>query len=165
MDMISTLDLYSGGPGSGCNPEKGSCGRKPGKSSERSTRAKSTHIPATRAVHKAALANQSKLANHIEGQEIVDNKPFDVVYKDTGIEVKTLLQQKNDKLTMHPSSLARKLREAKKAGMKKVFTVAFDMRPGKNDVYVKEGLGSFRLTTMTKVKDMNELKGIITGRK
>lgn len=161
MNLASTIELHSGGPGSGCNPEKGQCGRKPG--NERSTRAKTTHIPATRAVHKAAKANQGKLATHIAGTEIADNAPFDVVYKDVGIEVKTLIQQKNDKLTMHPSSLARKMKEAKRAGLKKVYTVAFDKRPGKNGIYIREGLGSFRLGKMTQVKNMNELRDIIQG--
>lgn len=160
MNLVSTLDLYGGGPGSGCHGDN--CGRKPKGTSDRAHRAKSTHIPATRKVHKAALANQTRLAKHIEGQEIADNKPFDVVYKDIGIEVKTLINQTNSKLTMHPSSLARKLREAKQTKLRKVFTVAFDKRPGKNDIYVREGLGSFRLGAMIKVKDMDELKRIIT---
>jgi hypothetical protein len=29
MNLSSTLVLYAGGPGSGCNPEKGKCGRPP----------------------------------------------------------------------------------------------------------------------------------------
>lgn len=161
MRLETALDLYAGGPGSGCNPEKGVCGRKPGKG-DKSTRAKSTYVPMTKATHKEAMASQSKLAKTIKGQEISDNKPFDVVWKKTGIEVKTLVSQKNDKITMHPSSLAKKMKEARASGLKQVFTVAFDKRPGKNGIYVREGLGSFRLGTMTKVKDMNELKAIIT---
>src|SRR5262245_7615240 len=107
MNLASVLELRSGGPGSGCNPEKGACGRKPGNA--RSERAKTTHVPSTKAVRKVATASQTELAGHIKGQEIADNKPFDVVYKDVGIEVKTLVNQKNDKITMHPSSLARKM--------------------------------------------------------
>lgn len=30
MRMAATLSLFAGGPGSGCNPEAGQCGRKPG---------------------------------------------------------------------------------------------------------------------------------------
>jgi len=30
MNLAATIELYSGGPGSGCNPEVGVCGRKPG---------------------------------------------------------------------------------------------------------------------------------------
>lgn len=41
MNQSSTIELYAGGPGSGCNPAAGTCGRKSGDRSWTSSDAKS----------------------------------------------------------------------------------------------------------------------------
>lgn len=166
MILQSVLDLlYGGGAGSGCHGDR--CGRPKGNvaDEDRSERAKATYIPSTRAKQKLALANQDKFASQVGGTVIPDNKPFDVIVGKVGVEIKTLVDQKNDKLTMHPSSLAKKLKDAKAKGLVSTFTVAFDSRPGKGgQLYVREGLGSFRLGAMTPVKDFKELKRFIRSK-
>ena len=104
------------------------------------------------------------------------------------VEVKTLMNQKNDKLTMHSSSdslkdesLQKKKRFAAMHPEAKIYTVAFDNRPvrgdaspeyvklakkGKagyfsgNEIYVREGIASYRLHNMNRVTE-NNLKDIL----
>jgi len=45
--------------------------------------------------------------------------------------------------------------------MKKVYTVAVDVRNGKEDIYYQKGVGSFRLGTMIPVKSFSDLKKVI----
>jgi hypothetical protein len=77
--------------------------------------------------------------------------------------VKTLLPgAKYDKITMHPSSLRIKRDYMGKNPKIAVHTVAIDAR-GRSDVhYHREGLGSFRLHTMTRVSK-RELHGRVRG--
>jgi hypothetical protein len=69
------------------------------------------------------------------------------------IEVKTILPgAKNDKITMHKSSLGRKdkmLRQKENRDARS-HTVAVDTRGDHPVYYHREGLGSFRLAHMTK---------------
>ena len=98
----------------------------------------------------------------INGLATMDNSPFDVIVRGKfGIEVKTLVDQTNDKITMHPESLARKVASAKKLGLTSTFTVAVDVRTGTPQIYYKSGLGSFRLSTMTALKSISQLRQVI----
>ena len=141
------------------------------KLSERSERALATYKPCTRDVQVIALANEKRLVHMIPGaKSIGGKKPFDVWVtparrkKPTDvIEVKTIVRGKNNKITMHKDSLARKNEEIKGLGNPKVHTVVFDERTGK--YYYREGLGSFRLTQMTEVNTLEELEYLITKKK
>lgn len=146
--------------GSGCNPAKGHCGRPKTKDEDRANRAKTSHKPSFRYKTERTARNEAKLAKTLGAKQVGGQAPFDVVHMRyrMGIEVKTLVEARNDKLTIHPASLARKLKEAKQEGIKTTVVVAFDDRPGKGQIYYKIGLGSFRLTSMTKVKNLNDLK-------
>lgn len=153
MKLLATLAIYAGGQGSGCNPHKGRCGRP----SSRATRAKTSHVPATAEKQRKAEANEGVLAQKINGKTTGDNKPFDVMTvirgKKIGIEVKTIEEGKNDKITMHPASKVRKERAGRK--LDGIYTVVFDNRNGKNDIYMKQGVGSFRLGSMQKVPSID----------
>jgi hypothetical protein len=144
--------------------------------------AKLTHKPSTAQVRAVAIRNEVDLRDNLRIAGIKDvyqegdNAPFDVWVgadpekwysgaskkKPTHvIEVKTIVRGKNNKITMHTESLARKKKEARKFGKKntQVHTVVFDERNGK--YYYKEGVGSFRLNSMKEVTidDLQEIFG------
>ena len=89
-------------------------------------------------------------------QQSSNNKPFDVFGKDGkgkshAIEVKSLLLQHNDKITMKQDAINRKTQWAKQ-NKSQMHTVAVDLRGNKPVVYHRAGVGSFRLGNMTKVE-------------
>ncbi len=99
--------------------------------------------------------------------ETSDNKAFDVENKKYGIEVKTLVTQKNEKITMNKYAQSLKAARQKEAKLK-AFTVVIDKRPkglgsstGETRIFVKQGFGSFRVGSMTEVKSMGAIKGFM----
>lgn len=122
-------------------------------------RATITHVPMTRQVRQEAEKEAQGLAKLLKGQHTQDNEPMDIIVGRNGIEVKTLIQQKNDKITMHPDSLRRKLTFVKKNKLKG-HTVAIDMRTGQRQLYYQPGFGSFRIGSMQPVTQA-ELKKLI----
>jgi hypothetical protein len=108
--------------------------------------------------------------NAVGGVSSPNNKPFDVMTRDGkhAIEVKTLVDQKNDKITMSSRALGRKNAYAYKFGVSP-HTVVLDMRGSKDGqpvaVYHKSGVGSFRIGSMTPVKGgLAGLKGLCCTR-
>jgi len=118
------------------------------KLSTRADRAKASHVTSTQAVQRQAEDNEPKVAAATKGKQSGDNDPFDVIAGENAVEVKTIVRGKNDKITMHPPSLEKKMAFAGAAGLR-THTVVFDDRVGK--VYYKEGVGSFRLSSMQEV--------------
>lgn len=165
MNLAVTLDVINaGGPGSGCNPDAGKCGRPDGSggkygtdTTERRERAREAYNGVDK--EKWAIAHQSELslAAAIGGERVANNAPFDVVKGKTAFEVKTIVGGKNDKITMHPDSRRRKLREVRRKGYKQVFTVVIDARKTPPRVYMAKGLGSFRLRNMQQMGSLREL--------
>lgn len=88
---------------------------------------------------------------------VPNNQPFDVVVGRAAIEVKVFVDQKNDKITMHPESLARKVSAARKLKVQ-AHTVVFDTRSGKPTIYYRKGVGSFRVGSLEKVESLKELR-------
>lgn len=158
MNLLETIEILAGGPGSGCNPRITKCGRKEtGIDKEKQKRAKSTHKPVTKRDIKFSATVTTKVSKLLGGQTFTAHTPFDVIVGDIGIEVKTFTKNTNDKVTMHKASLKRKLKEARKLKLKATFTVLFDARGGSNKLYIKKGLGSFRLKNMSET-DWSRLK-------
>ncbi|CAK0774019.1 hypothetical protein CCP3SC15_4920001 [Gammaproteobacteria bacterium] len=124
----------------------------------RQERAKLHHKPATLEKQRIAEAQEPKVAKAVSGTQTDDNDPVDVIKSGHGIEVKSIVEGKNPKITMHPESLARKKKFARK-NKAKLHTVVIDMREGKPVVYYRKGVGSFRLTSMEKLVSFAELKG------
>ena len=124
-------------------------------------KAKESHLPVTKEIRKVATLNEEKLATTLKNaKQLPDNEPFDVIVGSQEnpkhlIEVKTIVRGKNDKITMHKDSLARKLAEAGKHPDAKTHTVVFDERTGK--FYYNEGLGSFRLKNMKSYDSLNDV--------
>jgi len=139
---------------------RGTSRRESQGSRARSERAKRTHKPSTKEKQRRGEAEQARLAKVIGGRDEGDNKPFDVIVGRHGIEVKTVMDNNNDKITVHPSSRRRKEAEAKRRGLK-MHTVAIDVRGGRRKYYYREGVGAFRLRSMRKVT-VAELKKLLS---
>ena len=137
-------------------PDKKPAAEKP-KVNPRADRARTSYNPATVEKQRTAESNELMLAKGVNGKRTTDNEAFDVICGRSAVEVKTIIGGKNDKITMHPESLKRKLDMAKKEKMRP-YTVVFDAR--KDIVYYKQGLGSFRLANM-KVTTVDKLREIL----
>lgn len=145
--------LREGGEGSGYFGHAGRPGEVGGSGeggggalSPRAERARATYKVASAAVQRQAEHNEPRLASAIGGKQEGDNSPFDVTVGSRHVvEVKTIVRGNNDKITMHPESLARKEAYVRASGAK-AHTVVFDDRSGR--IYYKAGIGSFRLSAM-----------------
>jgi phage gp29-like protein len=128
-------------------------------SEARAERARASHIGVTK--EKWAIANreEKKVAAAVGGKHVGDNEPFDVHAGKTAVEVKTIVEGRNPKITMHPESLARKQAFLKERGMNGA-TVAVDARRSPPTYYYAQGVGSFRLSAMRQVK-LAELSRLI----
>ncbi len=135
---------------------------------ERSERAKRSHKPSTKAKQRRGYAEQAFIAKITGGKDTLKaSHPFDVLYGNAkegkkkggiGVEVKTVLDNKNDKITMHPPSRRRKEAYAKKHGME-THTVMVDARGTNKKYYYKAGVGAYRMSAMERVT-LKELKGM-----
>ena len=98
-----------------------------------------------------AEKSEAKLAKALGVPRTKDNSAFDLRSDEVGVEVKTMVDGKNDKITMSKAALGRKVAEAQAEGLK-TFTVVADMRRGKSAIYyVSDKLGSIRLGSMRPV--------------
>jgi len=140
------------------NRKKGYSARgKPIVSAKAKRAMESAHNVATKQHQDLAEANEDVINKHLKGSiKSKNNSPFDIIHtvngKKHGIEVKALLTQKNDKITQKGDAIARKQAYAKTNKIKGMHTVAVDYRNGTPVVYHKEGVGSFRIGSMTPVK-------------
>jgi len=167
-----TPRVHAGGLGSGCHGPN--CGR-PGsgvKLSPRAQRAIASFKPLTADKLRTAKDNEFKVAQALGGEAVINNRPFDVIieHRRIGIEVKTLIEKDvNDKITQHPSGRLRKEAYARKNGLKKTFMVALDHRgcdhgsDCKPVIYVKPGIGAYRLSAMLKVNGLTGLRKAVLG--
>jgi len=160
----------SGGGGVGSGSISG------GTATTRRQRSLNTYKPSTKAKQDHAEAAEKELARKLKGKKSGDNKEVDVTVRigrvDHGIELKTMLDNGNDKITMHPESRRRKEKWGRKRG-RRLHTVVIDDRDvfdgGKNKdqysghrLYYKGGVGAFRLGKMRKVKSFAELRRILS---
>ncbi len=136
-----------------------------GSSSSRAERALATYKPSTRAKQLKAHASEKTIATVLGGKDLPDNEPMDILVKlkgqTHGIEVKTLIDNSNDKITCHPESRVRKqewCRDNKAIG----HTVIVDKRGSTPVYYHREGFGAFRLAGMERV-NLKDLKSRIAG--
>ena len=112
-----------------------------------------------------AIAEKSEavLSRSIGLPRTRDNSAFDLRNDEHGIEVKTLVNGKNEKITMSKAALGRKLAEQQADGIK-VHTVVADRRggglTGPAKYYYREGLGSFRLSSMHPVT-LDQIKDLV----
>ena len=138
---------------------------------------KLNHKVSTREKQQYAEQNEVELAKHLGGYSLEDNEPPDIIVPNKSgkghqpIELKTMLDNDRDRITIHADSLERKQKYA--ADNKTTFhTVVLDHRDrfagGVNahqhsghEIYYRRGLGSYKLSAMYKVKDHAELNRLI----
>jgi len=112
------------------------------------------------------LADKSEryVAAMLNGDRTADNLPMDTVVKfggkTYGVEVKTIMDNDNSKITMHKESLERKLKWAH-SNRASLHTVVVDVRHGEPKMFYRHGVGSFRLHTLTPVNDGNHLRQLM----
>lgn len=131
--------------------------------------ARATHKPSTSA--KQALARESeaavKTALRIKAMQGGNLHPVDAITKrggrTFGVEVKTLMDNKNDKITMHPESVARKQQWARRERAA-LHTVVVDLRNGPAQMYHRSGIGSFRLGGLTPIASAAHLRRLVYGK-
>jgi len=147
----------AGGAGGGEFASPGATGGK--QRSEKALRALKNFVPTTKADHAKAELQEQRLARGLGLERTGDNQPFDLVGNKVAVELKTLISNTNDKITMRKDALQRKV-EAAKSMKAKMYTVVADARAGSTKYFVREGVGSFRLSSMTQTT-LNELKLIL----
>lgn len=142
----------------------------------KAAKAKRSHKPATAEKQRFAEANEPRIAKKIGGKALPDNEPEDILLEDGelehGIELKTMVDNKNSKITMHPDSRKRKLKWQRQKKGRRLHTVVSDRRNvfmggvntsqfSGNELYYRRGVGSFTLNSMIPMKDAAELKKFI----
>jgi hypothetical protein len=144
-----------GGSGAGSAPVR----------SEKSRRALKNFVPAYAAAQRQAEQNELTVRSMVGGTRTQGNAPVDVVVtiggKVKGIEVKTLISNTNDKITVRKSAMEKKDQWAH-ANHASVHTVVLDDREkGHSPLYYAKGHGSFRISAMTPVRDADHLKKLL----
>ena len=163
---------------------EGAAGGGGGRGARVAEKAPSAKAERAKAAYKASNADEQRyaevqevrLAESIGGKSLPDNEAIDVHVKgksgEHGLELKTMVSGKNDKITMKASAVARKVAWEKEAAGRTMHTVVLDHRDkfgsGENaalhsghEIYYKRGVGAFRIGTMHKVKDHEELLRIL----
>lgn len=140
---------------------------------EKAARALAAYNCSTAEKQRIADATEATVAQEMDMDRTPDNSAFDCVERGTegighagtiAVEVKTMIDGKDDKVTMRKECRLRKLEWAQEFKAKP-FTVVVDKRQSHENpsLYYAEGVGSFRLGggSLKPVKDWATLKGII----
>ena len=144
------------GEGSGSEAER----HREDQQSRRSERARGSHNPLTKEKERLSYESEVHLSGALGLPHNGDNLPFDLESKRIGVEVKTLVDQKAGKLTVHPESRIEKLRVAEERGLKP-YMVAVDKRTSEHRYYARAGIGSYTLKSMKEFKSVDALKRFI----
>jgi 2'-5' RNA ligase len=129
------------------------------KPSEKMVRAMASQNRCGAEKQRIADEQEGKVSRAVGIPRTKNNSAFDLRNDKVGVELKTMVDSKNGKITMSKDALARKINEAQKDKIK-MFTVVADKRSGGGGTryYYSRGVGSFRLGSMTPVT-LSELKG------
>lgn len=169
IDLLQALRVL-GGPGSGDYGHAGRPGEVGGSAPDHNghvERARVAHRPCLADKQRAAEANEDVLVNGLGGDtyQTGDNAPIDVVTtiggEEHGIEVKTMVDQVNDKITMSKDAIQRKHTWVKEHEPAALHTVVFDTRYGHTAIYYHRGVGSFRLSTFIAVTSWGHLRRLM----
>jgi hypothetical protein len=123
----------------------------------RSARASASRNPLTKEKERLSNESEEHLSKELGLARTGDNRPFDLQSGRVAVEVKTLVDQKAGKLTVHPESRARKLELAEKHNLK-TYMIAVDKRGSQHRYYAREGIGSYTLKSMKEFTTMAALK-------
>ncbi len=145
--------------------------------SERAIRAAKAYRPCNVHEQRYAEAQEQVFAKALGATHLADNEPVDVTAPRAGgqglhgFEVKTLVNQKNQKITMKKEAVDAKVAWAEKnQGM--LHTVVLDHRDrfdsgankehySGNELWYSRGVGALRLGSMHACKDVGELKRLV----
>lgn len=171
-----------GGKGSGNYGHSGRPGERGGSSegsgptekvrNARSLRALKAFIPIHAESQRYAEANEASVRKMVGGTRTEGNAPVDVEViidgRKKGIEVKTMVNNTNDKITMRKAAVEKKESWGRR-NHASVHTVVLDDRGklGHKDysghrLYYRRGSGSFRLGSMVKVESPAHLKELLS---
>ena len=158
---------------------KGGAGGKKNHMSEKALRAQGSAKRVDKEIQRYAEEhNEPLFAQAIGGLSFKDNEPVDIVVGDAsgrvrhGVELKTMVDNGNNKITMKQSAMQRKAKW-ERSNRATFHTVVFDdtqvynaKGQGQHDVskrriFYRRGFGSFRVGTMHEVKSMKELKQLM----
>jgi len=138
-------------------------GTTTGTPATRTSRAIATYKPSTQARQAIASASELDVTQAIGGVRTDDNDPFDTTVRDGGhfhgVEVKTLIDNTNDKITMHPESRDRKVSWGR-SNHAATHTIVKDVRSEPARYYYRRGVGSFRISSMREVS-RGDLAGLV----
>jgi hypothetical protein len=152
------LQAYSPDQPRAANGRFGSGGES---TTHRGTSARTSYKPVTVAKRQIAKRSEVVLAKALAMKHTENNAPFDLLGGNKAVEVKTMVDQSNSKVTMHPDSLSRKLRYARQNKVQP-WTIVVDRRPvAEANYYVRKGVGSFRLSSMTPVPSVDGLRAYL----
>jgi len=170
--MATAMVVVKGGEGSGVkghtteHPSSAATrpeGVAPYTPSDKVLRAQTAYVSANYEEQKIADEQERIVSNAVGLPRTPDNAEWDLHQPSSGVgvEIKTMIKQTNDKITMGKAALARKVEAIKAAGPGfRAYTVVADKRGGGTRYYVREGVGSFRLNTMRQV-NLPQLKSIL----
>jgi hypothetical protein len=168
-DELTDNAFCATGAGGGVDPH---CGKG---LSEKARIAKASHKLVDKDIQRYAEEhNEPKFAKAIGGLSFKDNEAVDIVVGkggrvQHGVELKTMVDNANNKITMKRSAMERKA-EWERKNNATFHTVVFDDHqvkdakgPGKHDeskrrIFYRRGYGSFRVGSMHEVKDVAELR-------
>lgn len=183
VSMLAYLRVM-GGKGSGNFGHEGRPGEKGGSGeggsvpdkvrNERSLRALKAFVAADATTQRYTENNELYIRTLVGGKRTDDNLPVDVITsvagRTKGIEVKTMVNNTNDKITMRKDAIEKKVSWGR-SNHASVHTVVLDDRgklgnPGYSGhrIYYAKGSGSFRLGGMTKVTSTAHLKELLGKR-
>jgi len=131
------------------------------KPSEKMQRALKAYVPCNTEQQRAADKQEEIVSKALGIPRTKNNSAFDLRNDDVGVELKTMMSGKNDKVTMNKEALGRKMAEKEAEGLK-TFTVVADTRSGRTQYYYSPKLGSLRLGSMTKAT-LSELRSVVRG--
>ena len=161
----------------GVSPKKKVVERERG--SEKSQKAKWTsRLVGTDIQRYSEEHNEVAFSHVIGGSSLRDNEPVDIIVSEGGViehgvELKTMTDNKQAKIYMKSSAIAKKIKwmKANKAQFhtvvlddQKVFNALGEGKHGPESarkIYYKRGFGSFRISNMQEVKDVAELKRLM----
>ena len=148
---------------------------------DRSERAKAAHFMVDREIQRyAEQHNEPQVAKALGGVSFPDSEAVDIVVAgptgavQVGIELKTIVSNKAQKITMKESAMKRK-RTWQRKNKARIWTVVLDdtlvynaKGPGRHDfskrvIYAKKGFGSFRIKTIQRIESMQELKVLLNS--
>lgn len=134
----------------------------------RSSRARATYKPSTFAKQAVARSGEDYVRRALRAAKTKGTggtNAVDVAFRRGGhlhgVEVKTLMDNKNNKITMHPSSRRRKISWAH-SHRAVLHTVVVDARSRYRALYYHRGVGAFRMGSLTRVSTA-QLRSLIGG--